>query len=61
MLERATVRRRVVRYDPKGKIERRIKLPVQQVSSVAFGGENLTDLYITTAGQAWRVRRAARI
>jgi sugar lactone lactonase YvrE len=43
----------VVRYDPEGKVERRIAMPVTQVSSVAFGGENLTDLYITTAGDSW--------
>src|SRR5438874_572771 len=28
----------VVRYDPEGKAERRIAMPVRQVSSVAFGG-----------------------
>ena len=43
----------VVRYDPDGKVERRITLPVRQVSSVAFGGPDLTDLYITTAGEGW--------
>jgi D-xylonolactonase len=43
----------VIRYDPDGRIERRIALPVKQVSSIAFGGEALTDLYITTAGEAW--------
>jgi D-xylonolactonase len=44
----------VVRYDPEGRIERRIPLPVKQVSSVAFGGKDLTDLYITTARDPWR-------
>lgn len=44
----------VVRYDPKGKVERRIKMPMMQVSSVAFGGPDLTDLYITTASDVWR-------
>jgi sugar lactone lactonase YvrE len=43
----------VVRYDPDGKVERRIPLPVSQVSSVAFGGEDLGDLYITTAADPW--------
>jgi D-xylonolactonase len=43
----------VVRYDPDGKVERRLNLPVQQVSSVMFGGPDLTDLYITSAGEAW--------
>lgn len=44
----------VVRYDPDGKVERRIQMPVQQVSSVAFGGPALNDLYVTTAGVSWR-------
>jgi len=43
----------VVRYDPEGKVERRIPMPVTQVSSVAFGGSDLTDLYITTAAESW--------
>lgn len=43
----------VVRYDPDGKVERRIKMPVKQVSSVGFGGPDLTDLYITTAAAPW--------
>lgn len=43
----------VVRYDPDGAVERRIRMPVTQVSSVGFGGEELTDLYITTAGESW--------
>lgn len=44
----------VVRYDPDGKVERRIAMPVEQVSSVAFGGPDLTDLYITSAAESWR-------
>jgi len=43
----------VVRYDPDGRVERRIPLPVSQVSSVIFGGEDLGDLYITTAADPW--------
>lgn len=43
----------VIRYDPDGKAERRINLPVKQVSSVAFGGPDLADLYITTASASW--------
>lgn len=42
-----------VRYDPEGKVERCVAMPVKQVSSLAFGGPNLTDLYITTAGAHW--------
>ena len=43
----------VVRYDPGGKVERRVHLPVRQVASLNFGGTDLTDLYITTAGESW--------
>ncbi len=43
----------VVRYDPEGKVERRIAIPAKQTSSIAFGGDDLTDLYITTAAEGW--------
>lgn len=43
----------VVRYDPYGKVERRISMPVKQVSSVTFGGPELTELYVTSAGEYW--------
>ncbi len=43
----------VVRYDPDGSQMERILLPVKQVSSVIFGGPDLTDLYVTTAGEYW--------
>ena len=39
---------RVVRYDPDGKIERMIPMPVQRPTSVAFGGPDLTTLFITS-------------
>jgi D-xylonolactonase len=48
----------VVRYDPEGKVERRIKMPCKQVSSVAFGGKDLNELYITSAGASWQSRYA---
>lgn len=40
---------RITRYDPAGKIEREILLPVQNVTSCIFGGPDLDELYITTA------------
>lgn len=43
----------VVRYDPDGKVQRRVPLPVTQVASCNFGGADLLDLYITTAGDNW--------
>ena len=49
---------RVERLSPAGELVERIELPVSQPTSVAFGGDGLVDLYITTATYA--VRRAAR-
>lgn len=40
----------VMAYRPDGSEHRAITLPVPKVTSVAFGGAELTDLYITTAG-----------
>ncbi len=39
----------IERYDPAGRLERRIELPVLCPTSLAFGGENLDELYITSA------------
>ena len=39
---------RIVRYDPTGRIERIIELPVSRGTSVMFGGADLSTLYITT-------------
>ena len=39
----------VRRYTPDGELERAVALPVPRVTACAFGGPNLTDLYITTA------------
>ncbi|GMV98306.1 MAG: calcium-binding protein [Phycisphaerae bacterium] len=44
----------VVRYDPQGRVALRIRMPMLQVSSATFGGADLTDLYVTTAGHSWR-------
>jgi len=40
---------KVCRYDPQGKLEREVKLPAANVTSCAFGGAALDELYITTA------------
>jgi D-xylonolactonase len=42
----------VVRYDPDGKLERRISMPAKQISAVAFGGKDLTDVFVTSAGKS---------
>ena len=39
----------VRRYSPRGKFDRRIRLPASRVTSCAFGGADFQDLYITTA------------
>lgn len=40
----------LVRYSPDGQEDRRIEFPAKKVSSVIFGGEDYTDMYVTTAG-----------
>ncbi|MCC6444662.1 MAG: SMP-30/gluconolactonase/LRE family protein [Armatimonadetes bacterium] len=40
----------LVRYTPDGFEERRIRFPATRVSSLTFGGEDDTDIYVTTAG-----------
>ncbi|MET7486325.1 SMP-30/gluconolactonase/LRE family protein [Streptomyces sp. NPDC005538] len=39
----------VRRYSPDGELERVIPMPVPLVTACAFGGADLTDLYVTTA------------
>ena len=40
---------RLVRYAPDGRLDRVIKLPVSRPTSCAFGGADLSTLYITSA------------
>jgi sugar lactone lactonase YvrE len=39
---------RVARYDPSGRLERAVTLPISHPTSVAFGGARLDTLYITS-------------
>ncbi len=39
----------IIRFDPKGNEERRIRLPALQTSSVMFGGTDFADIYVTSA------------
>jgi sugar lactone lactonase YvrE len=39
----------VRRYTPKGVLDRTIEVPTSLVSCCAFGGSDLSELYITTA------------
>jgi sugar lactone lactonase YvrE len=38
----------LVRYAPDGSVERRIGMPVNNITSVMFGGDNLEVLYVTS-------------
>jgi sugar lactone lactonase YvrE len=40
---------RLLRYDPDGKVERELRLPVPNPTAAAFGGVGLDEMYITTA------------
>ncbi|MCD6334513.1 MAG: SMP-30/gluconolactonase/LRE family protein [Candidatus Latescibacteria bacterium] len=40
----------LVRHAPDGTEDRRIPFPARKVSCVTFGGEDYTDIYVTTAG-----------
>jgi D-xylono/L-arabinono-1,4-lactonase len=50
----------LVRYAPDGTEERRIKFPTRKVSCVTFGGEEYTDMYVTTAGGNNKVENGAQ-
>jgi len=38
----------LVRYDPEGHVERRIGMPVRNITSVMFAGKNLDEIYVTS-------------
>jgi sugar lactone lactonase YvrE len=42
----------VIRVTPAGEIDRRIELPIEKPSMPAFGGSDLSTLYVTTIGAA---------
>lgn len=42
----------ISRYDPDGHLERRISIPAKQTSCLAFGGPDLTDIFVTSAAQS---------
>lgn len=41
---------RVSRFDPDGRIEREVRLPASQITSMAFAGEKLDRMFVTSAG-----------
>ena len=40
---------KLTRYSPDGMVDRTVHLPVPRPTSIAFGGENFTTLFVTTA------------
>ncbi len=38
----------LVRYAPDGSVDRRIEMPVRNVTSLNFGGDNLDEIYVTS-------------
>jgi sugar lactone lactonase YvrE len=43
---------RIDRYDPSGKIERSIQLPISRPTSMVFGGPKMETLFITTSAMS---------
>ncbi len=50
----------VRRYTPSGSLAAVVELPVSQVTSCAFGGPELTDLYVTSARAGLSAEQLAR-
>ena len=44
----------VVRFKPDGTLDRRINIPAKTITSVAFGGPDMCDLYVVTANNDQR-------
>jgi sugar lactone lactonase YvrE len=44
---------RVTRFAPDGRVDRVIEIPVEKVTSCAFGGRNMDTLFVTTASIAF--------
>jgi sugar lactone lactonase YvrE len=38
----------LVRYAPDGSVERRIGMPVRNITSLTFGGDRLDEIYVTS-------------
>ena len=47
------------RYDPRGKLERIVQLPVPRATDCTFGGTDLKTLYVTTARETMTVDQLA--
>ena len=44
----------VVRFQPDGTLDRRVNIPAKTITSVAFGGPDMCDLYVVTANNDQR-------
>jgi sugar lactone lactonase YvrE len=44
----------IVRFKANGTLDRRIKVPAKTVTSIAFGGPDMQDLYVVTANNDQR-------
>ena len=51
---------RVHRYSPDGVLRQVLRVPAEQTTCCAFGGQGLRRLYVTTATQGWSQRRRRR-
>lgn len=49
---------RISCYSPDGKLMQTIHLPAAQISSLAFGGEEMKELFISTAAIQWKTELA---
>jgi sugar lactone lactonase YvrE len=50
----------IARYSPEGELLLKIHVPSGQTSSVMFGGDDLTDIYVTTAAEVVRLSVAPK-
>lgn len=51
---------KILRYHPSGKVDAEIHLPVSRPSSCAFGGEELDQLFITSASEGFSEEQRAQ-
>ena len=49
----------IVRFKPDGTVDQRIKVPAKTVTSVAFGGPDMLDLYVVTANNDQRALKGS--
>jgi sugar lactone lactonase YvrE len=48
----------IMRFDPEGKLERKIKLPFTQPTSLCFGGKEMNEIFITSGAMKWKSKLA---